>query len=424
VNVAQSGRDSISGSAGITVTGDAPQAISANVAELGVVVSVTGAGTATRTCTVPTGALVATCYISSLDANVTTYNLNGLVNGQRITSRICRDGTATRTMAWPSNMLGFLDPIQIASGCTIQSGTVIASNLVADNAATFVDSGATGVAAASYRATGATPGLLELYESSPGTNHVDIVAPGSLGATTQYTWPDTPPAGSNTTFTCGAPVANVSICTFAAGGGGVTYAASATWTANGAANTPAAKWTGTVFNGGTGTSTMPAFLLQPSDATAATTWDTSGTLFGLNGHQASLSKLFDFRVDGVSYFYMTQYGSVAAAGQLNANALVAGKFGVDYTSTFTISGCSTSTLVGGSTAGKFTSGTTGACTVTITMGNSQTAANGWSCWANNLTTAYSAIGDVPRQTGGSTTTAVISMTTASGDVIDFGCVSY
>ena len=87
--------------------------------------------------------------------------------------------------------------------------------------------------------------------------------------------------------------------------------------------------------------------------------------------------------------------------------------------TFTASGCSNSSLAGGSTAGKFKSGTSGTCTVTITMGASLTAANGWSCHANDETNA-----NTIRETGYSTTTATLSGTTTSSDVIDFACVGF
>jgi hypothetical protein len=92
--------------------------------------------------------------------------------------------------------------------------------------------------------------------------------------------------------------------------------------------------------------------------------------------------------------------------------------------TFTSSGgCSEGTLVGGATAGKFTtSGSTG-CTTVITMGNSATAPNGWSCTAIDLTT----VGDVtnPHQTATTTTTVTIATgTIVASDVIQFSCIGY
>jgi hypothetical protein len=88
--------------------------------------------------------------------------------------------------------------------------------------------------------------------------------------------------------------------------------------------------------------------------------------------------------------------------------------------TFTISGCSTTSLTGGGSAGKFTSGTTGTCTPVITMGDSATAANGWACAAADQTTPA----DVLTQTASTTTTATLSGPTLSGDVISFHCIAY
>lgn len=86
-----------------------------------------------------------------------------------------------------------------------------------------------------------------------------------------------------------------------------------------------------------------------------------------------------------------------------------------------ISGCSLSAAVGGAWAGKFVSGTTGTCTVTITFPD--TATNGWACGrgASDITTTA----DFLTQTAFTTTTATLSGTTASGDTIVWGpCVGF
>jgi hypothetical protein len=88
--------------------------------------------------------------------------------------------------------------------------------------------------------------------------------------------------------------------------------------------------------------------------------------------------------------------------------------------TFTASGCSSSTLVGGATAGSFHSGVAGACTVVITPG--VPAASGWVCRANDLTTNTDSA--TWSQTASTTTTATISGTTASGDVVNFQCAPF
>lgn len=86
--------------------------------------------------------------------------------------------------------------------------------------------------------------------------------------------------------------------------------------------------------------------------------------------------------------------------------------------TITVSGCALTTPVGGSSAGQFHSGTTGTCTVTITPGYQ--APNGYFVTANDLTTPA----DTMRQTGSTTTSATISGTTVSGDLVNFKVTPY
>jgi len=86
-----------------------------------------------------------------------------------------------------------------------------------------------------------------------------------------------------------------------------------------------------------------------------------------------------------------------------------------------ISGCGAGTQVGGATIGSFNSGTTGTCTVTLTF--LTTAPNAWFCDAQNQTT-FASFANIMFQNGGSTTTAVLTGTTVSGDVIKFACFAY
>jgi hypothetical protein len=83
-----------------------------------------------------------------------------------------------------------------------------------------------------------------------------------------------------------------------------------------------------------------------------------------------------------------------------------------------ISGCTAGTQTGGATAGTYTSGTTGTCTVTLTF--AFTAPTGWACATNDLTTPA----DAQKQSASTTTTAAITGTTVSGDVINFLCMAY
>jgi hypothetical protein len=79
-------------------------------------------------------------------------------------------------------------------------------------------------------------------------------------------------------------------------------------------------------------------------------------------------------------------------------------------------GCA-ATLATGSTlsAGAFSSGTTGTCTVVLTL--KQTAINSWNCSATNQTRPPNLLA----QTGGTTTTATLSGATVAGDFVRYMC---
>jgi hypothetical protein len=84
---------------------------------------------------------------------------------------------------------------------------------------------------------------------------------------------------------------------------------------------------------------------------------------------------------------------------------------------FTASGCSLSATVGGRQAGQFASGTTGTCTVVITL---PTAPNGWACHASDINVPANAIA----QSGTSTTSCTITGTTTSGNTVVFSAIGY
>lgn len=83
---------------------------------------------------------------------------------------------------------------------------------------------------------------------------------------------------------------------------------------------------------------------------------------------------------------------------------------------FVAAGCANSATVGGATAGQYTSGTTGACTVTITL---PTAPNGWTCSGSDINTG-TALG----QNASSTTSCGVTVTTTSGDIVHFMAIGY
>lgn len=76
-----------------------------------------------------------------------------------------------------------------------------------------------------------------------------------------------------------------------------------TFSAAGAASTPAVSITGAIFTGGSATTTKPLFLVEPSGATS-TGWSTSGTALGINCASGFSGKLLDLQYNGVSALWV------------------------------------------------------------------------------------------------------------------------
>jgi len=125
--------------------------------------------------------------------------------------------------------------------------------------------------------------------------------------------------------------------------------------------------------------------------------------------------------DSTGNVQLNMLGSSGASSFGRSNFATAAIFnGVEISNgTNNVSGCSLSSAAGGAGAGKFASGTSGACTVTITL---PTALNGWTCDAHDLTTAADANNVV--QTAFTVNTATISGTTVSGDIITWKCEGF
>lgn len=141
----------------------------------------------------------------------------------------------------------------------------------------------------------------------------------------------------------------------------------------------------------------------------------NGVVYGVSSSTAASGTKdtgFSRCAAGVACFGSGAQGSTAGAVESGYFIFAATKF--------TISGCSATTTLGGAAGGSFVSGTSGSCTVVITINGATgaTAPNGWVCTANDLTTPA----DAMKQTSASTTTTVtLTGTTVSGDVINFGC---
>lgn len=192
--------------------------------------------------------------------------------------------------------------------------------------------------------------------------------------------------------------------------------------------------TGSTGNGGVARANS-AFLNSPTisgllisnNQSALDTTDTSPTIYSSNTSGGAYpfttagNLIIQSRPSGANRDILFVTGGTPAiaaiiGGGNNVPAGIVKAGGLFSSGTQSISGCSLSSAAGGLTAGSFASGTTGACTVTITL---PTAPNGWACDAHDLTAATTI-----NQTAASANSATISGTTTSGDVITWKCQGY
>lgn len=169
--------------------------------------------------------------------------------------------------------------------------------------------------------------------------------------------------------------------------------------------------------------TTAATLIFGTD-NASLTLQGTGTVVNRDSTDTLTNKTFGQTVlPSTDSTYNLGSGSFYWAGvySLNGNFFTSFAKGYQvYGQQFTASGCSNGTLVGGSTAGSYLSGTSGTCTVTVTMGGSQTATTQWACHASNVTTTS----NVMVMTTSNTTTATFSGVTVSGDKIVWSCLGF
>lgn len=82
---------------------------------------------------------------------------------------------------------------------------------------------------------------------------------------------------------------------------------------NGAVSAPVVSLTGTVFTGGSATTTKPLFLLEPA-GTTSNNWDTDGTMLGVNAASGFAGDLCKMQVNSVRMFAVDNLGSLAFGG--------------------------------------------------------------------------------------------------------------
>lgn len=89
--------------------------------------------------------------------------------------------------------------------------------------------------------------------------------------------------------------------------------------AAGAASAPAMIFTGAIYAAGTGTTTFPHLFVQPTGATASTTWSTAGTAIGVNADAAFTGDLIAAKLGGATRFRVTSAGVIHLGTTFIAN---------------------------------------------------------------------------------------------------------
>ncbi len=84
---------------------------------------------------------------------------------------------------------------------------------------------------------------------------------------------------------------------------------------NGAASTPALLLSGTIFTGGSATTTKPQLLVEPT-GTTSTGWSTAGTLIGANAATGFTGNLLDLQLTGSSIFKVSSVGTLSLSGSI------------------------------------------------------------------------------------------------------------
>ena len=90
----------------------------------------------------------------------------------------------------------------------------------------------------------------------------------------------------------------------------------------GAASAPALLLNGSVYTGGTGTTTWSMLLVQKSGTTKST-WSTSGTQLGINAVSGFAGNLIDAGVAGTTYFLVDASGDLTLGGNATGATFIA-----------------------------------------------------------------------------------------------------
>lgn len=255
------------------------------------------------------GTLTATSFVGNGNA-LTFLNANNLdgalpaINGFLL--------TALNASALTSGTLPNARLVSIPNSALANSSITINGSAVSLGGSTTI---ATGLTIGTTAITGGTSGTL-LYDNAGVLGKLTPTGTGSPVLSTSATLV-TPALGTPTalvlTNATGLPPAGVTGT--AAILGANTFTGAQTISTAGVASTPPLYLTGTILATGTGTTNFPNFLIQPTGATASTTWSTSGTAIGVNLN-LNAGNFIDCKVDGTSALAIASNGTITTSGAL------------------------------------------------------------------------------------------------------------
>lgn len=106
------------------------------------------------------------------------------------------------------------------------------------------------------------------------------------------------------------------------------FSANPTFDGNGAASVSNGIFVGTLFTGGSGTTTFPYLFIQATGTTAATTYNTAGTYFGVNAVSGFTGNFLDFHTSGgVTLFRVDSSGIMRSTGIVNTTGVLTSNAG-------------------------------------------------------------------------------------------------
>ena len=139
-----------------------------------------------------------------------------------------------------------------------------------------------------------TTGLQTALDGKAASSHSHAATDITSGTLPDAVFPATLPAASGVNLTAlnATNLASGTVADARLSSNVPLEDAACSFTVNGAASTPAVKLSGTIYTGGTATTTKPLFLVEPSAATS-TGWSTSGTGLGINTASGFVGRYFD-----------------------------------------------------------------------------------------------------------------------------------